>query len=232
MPPTLNQAASSSSSPAVSKAVAAPQRPVDGWAIRNCLGHNAEVRLTILLSALPLTFSSGLCLQMEPNKTGHPRLRVCPSLLPPPSLLDSLTISAHRDKAAVVNIWNIPPAPTDGSGPDAAAHWISPVHSAATSSAGMADLTAMDWSADGSLLAVASYDAVMRVLTADGDIYMSDPQHKGPVFASQFSRSGRWLLTGSLDGTACVWDVPARKLEMMYRCHIGARRPRVPARVR
>jgi WD40 repeat protein len=42
----------------------------------------------------------------------------------------------------------------------------------------MCDLTALDWSPDGNYLAVASYDAVMRVLTKTGDTYMSSPQHK------------------------------------------------------
>lgn len=44
---------------------------------------------------------------------------------------------------------------------------------------------------------------------------------KGPIFATKFSESGRWLLTASLDGTACVWDVNERKLFMQFRCHAG-----------
>lgn len=44
---------------------------------------------------------------------------------------------------------------------------------------------------------------------------------KGPIFATRFSKSGRWLLSASLDGTACVWDVAEKKLFMQFRCHAG-----------
>lgn len=44
---------------------------------------------------------------------------------------------------------------------------------------------------------------------------------KGPIFATRFSQSGQWLLSASLDGTACVWDVKEKKLYMQFRCHAG-----------
>ena len=44
---------------------------------------------------------------------------------------------------------------------------------------------------------------------------------KGPIFAAKFSKSGRWLLTASLDGSACVWDVQAKKLEQQFKAHDG-----------
>jgi transducin (beta)-like 1 len=51
-------------------------------------------------------------------------------------------------------------------------------------------------------------------------MHFSSRQHQGPIFATRFSKSGRWLLTASLDGTACVWDVNEKKLQMQYRCHL------------
>lgn len=120
-----------------------------------------------------------------------------------------------------MNYWNIPIGP-NALPATSAPPQLPPIHSVPTSKEDMCDLTAIDWSPDGLLLAVASYDSIMRILTASGELYMSDPVHKAPVFASKFSKSGKWLLTGSLDGTACVWNVPAKKLEIMYRCHIGA----------
>jgi transducin (beta)-like 1 len=128
---------------------------------------------------------------------------------------------SNRDRDALVNYWNIPIAPSTLPATSAPPQ-LPPTHSVATSKEDMCDLTAIDWSPDGLLLAVASYDSIMRILTASGELYMTDPVHKAPVFASKFSKSGKWLLTGSLDGTACVWNVPAKKLEIMYRCHIGA----------
>lgn len=47
---------------------------------------------------------------------------------------------------------------------------------------------------------------------------------KGPVFATRFSQSGKYLLTASLDGTACVWDIPSKSLFAQYKCHEGMRK--------
>jgi len=82
-----------------------------------------------------------------------------------------------------------------------------------------ADLTALDWNFDGSLLAIGSYDSILRIVTASGKLYFSHHQHQGPVFATKFSKSGEWLLTASLDGTACVWNVKNKKLHKQYECH-------------
>jgi transducin (beta)-like 1 len=141
---------------------------------------------------------------------------------------------------AGVNIWNLPPTPpnADAAGPPGA---LAPAYMRTLSMSDMPDLTALDWSADGALLSVASYDNALRVLTADGREYMTHDMHKvrvfraagrrahraprqqGPIFATRFSRDCKWLVTASLDGTACVWDVPGKRLEMLYKCHLGAR---------
>jgi len=44
---------------------------------------------------------------------------------------------------------------------------------------------------------------------------------KGPIFATKFSKSSEWLLTASLDGTSCVWNVKNKRLHRQYRCHTG-----------
>jgi transducin (beta)-like 1 len=44
---------------------------------------------------------------------------------------------------------------------------------------------------------------------------------KGPIFAAKFSKSGEWLVSASLDGTACVWHVKNKKLHKQYRSHTG-----------
>jgi len=81
------------------------------------------------------------------------------------------------------------------------------------------DITCLDWSRDGLYLATGCYDSILRVWTQDGNLYMTHPQHQGPIFATRFSRSGKWLLSASLDGTACVWDVEEKRLFMQFRCH-------------
>lgn len=44
---------------------------------------------------------------------------------------------------------------------------------------------------------------------------------KGPIFSARFSKNDAWLLTGSLDGTTCLWDVKEKRLHRQYRCHKG-----------
>lgn len=118
---------------------------------------------------------------------------------------------------------------------------MDPIRGQFKTEAEQADLTALDWNPEGTLLAVASYDSVLRILTDKGELYFAHPQHQvsrsplgdcqergwrldmeqGPIFAARFSRSGKYLLTGSLDGTSCVWNVAEKKLVTMYRCHLG-----------
>ncbi|KAL0951702.1 hypothetical protein HGRIS_008377 [Hohenbuehelia grisea] len=81
------------------------------------------------------------------------------------------------------------------------------------------DLTSLHWSPDGEYLAIGSYDSVLRVCNFKGEIHLTHPQHLGPVFSVQFSPSGRWLLTCSLDGTAVVWDVQQKRVHKQFRAH-------------
>jgi transducin (beta)-like 1 len=130
-----------------------------------------------------------------------------------------------------VHIWQVPDHPGDMPPPPVKVSYFTREDSA--------DLTAMDWNVDGTLLAIGSYDAMLRIVSPNGSLYFSHPQHmvnnfpivvplllilvveKGPIFATRFSKSGRWLLTASLDGTACVWDIKDKKLFKQYRCHQG-----------
>lgn len=124
---------------------------------------------------------------------------------------------ATGSKDAIVNIWNLPNPPAEPSrfaeqpGPPLVIDYFARPE--------QGDLTSLHWNADGSLLAVGSYDAVLRICSASGGLYFSNPQHSGPIFTTRFSKSGRWLLTASLDGTACVWDVKGKRLHKQYRCH-------------
>jgi transducin (beta)-like 1 len=111
-------------------------------------------------------------------------------------------------------VWNVGDPPKDGSAPD-----LKPLKLAYFAKADHGDLTSLDWNFDGSLLAIGSYDSILRICTASGKLYFSNRQHEGPIFAAKFSKSGQWLLTGSLDGSACVWNVKTKKLHMQYRWH-------------
>ncbi|CCL98106.1 uncharacterized protein FIBRA_00100 [Fibroporia radiculosa] len=127
----------------------------------------------------------------------------------------STLASGSRD--TVVHLWNVPDArPVISSIPPKIGP---PMTLAYPSKSEQGDLTSLDWTRDGSLLAIGSYDAILRVCTTSGELYFSHTQHEGPIFATRFSRSGRWLLTASLDGTACVWDVAEKRLHKQFQCH-------------
>lgn len=125
---------------------------------------------------------------------------------------------ASGSKDGVVNLWNLPDPLSNGV--DSAEAPGEPITLENVSRAQQGDLTSLDWNSDGTLLALGSYDSVLRVCTNQGSIYFSNPQHqKGPIFATRFSKNGVWLLTASLDGTTCLWDVREKRLHKQYRCH-------------
>ncbi|KAJ8596276.1 WD40 repeat-like protein [Rhizopogon salebrosus TDB-379] len=122
-------------------------------------------------------------------------------------------VSGSRD--AVVNYWTVPTEPNHE--PTAT---IQPtVTLPDLTSASQADLTALSWNHDGSLVAIGSYDSILRICTATGKLYFNDSHHKGPIFAAKFSPSGLWIVTASLDCTSCVWDVKHKRLHRQYRNH-------------
>ncbi|KAG6380982.1 WD40-repeat-containing domain protein [Boletus reticuloceps] len=123
-------------------------------------------------------------------------------------------VSGSRD--ATVNYWDIPPGSYDASN-------SSPPRPTLTLSniapSPQADLTSIDWSPDGSLVAIGSYDSALRIYTSAGKAYLKDDHHKGPIFAAKFSPSGQWITTASLDSTSCVWDIKNKRLYRQYRNH-------------
>ncbi|KIJ21972.1 hypothetical protein PAXINDRAFT_165294 [Paxillus involutus ATCC 200175] len=123
-------------------------------------------------------------------------------------------VSGSRD--ATVNYWNVPFGLQDTSSASQLRPTVTLSNLATTS---QADLTSIDWNPDGSLVAIGSYDSVLRICTAGGKLYLTDNHHKGPIFAAKFSLSGQWIVTASLDSTSCVWDVKTKRLHRQYRNH-------------
>ncbi|KAF9469758.1 WD40-repeat-containing domain protein [Collybia nuda] len=122
---------------------------------------------------------------------------------------------ATGSKDAVVNLWDLPDPPLVGFAEQPAA----PKTLDYFSKDEQGDLTSLHWNSEGTLIAIGSYDSVLRICTSSGELYFQHPQHQGPIFTTRFSKSGRWLLTASLDGTSCLWDVKERRLHKQYRCH-------------
>ncbi|KAJ7741048.1 WD40 repeat-like protein [Mycena metata] len=133
----------------------------------------------------------------------------------------SLLVTGSKD--ARVNLWDLPIPPL-GSSPDFAQPPEVPrrleYFGGSDSPDYQGDLTSLHWNTEGTLIAIGSYDSILRVCTASGELYFSHTQHKDPIFAVRFSKDGKWLITASLDGTVCLWDVEAKELNTQYRAHI------------
>lgn len=69
------------------------------------------------------------------------------------------------------------------------------------------DVTTLEWSPDGTLLATGSYDGVARVWARSGALIHTLRGHNGPIFSLKWNKRGNYLLSGSYDKTTIVWDV-------------------------
>jgi WD40 repeat protein len=83
------------------------------------------------------------------------------------------------------------------------------------------DVTTLEWSADGKLLATGSYDGVARVWSRTGALVHTLRGHKGPIFSLKWNKKGNYLLSGSYDKTTIVWDVsgPQGFVEQQFTDH-------------
>ena len=69
------------------------------------------------------------------------------------------------------------------------------------------DVTTLEWSSNGELLATGSYDGVARVWSRSGELRQTLKGHRGPIFSLKWNKRGNFLLSGSYDKSTIVWDV-------------------------
>ena len=69
------------------------------------------------------------------------------------------------------------------------------------------DVTTLEWSTDGLLLATGSYDGFARVWDRKGTLLHTLRGHSGPIFSLKWNRKGTFLLSGSYDKTIIVWNI-------------------------
>lgn len=54
-----------------------------------------------------------------------------------------------------------------------------------------------------------------------GELKSTLSKHKGPIFSLKWNKKGDYILTGSCDETAIVWDVQAEKWKQQFEFHSG-----------
>merc|ERR1712157_164317 len=69
------------------------------------------------------------------------------------------------------------------------------------------DVTTLEWSSDGELLATGSYDGIARIWRRSGTILHTLRCHRGPIFSLKWNKRGNFLLSGSYDKSSIIWDV-------------------------
>ena len=57
------------------------------------------------------------------------------------------------------------------------------------------DVTSLDWNSSGTLLATGSYDGFARIWSTSGKLEKTLGQHKGPIFALKWNKSGNYILS-------------------------------------
>eukprot|EP01114_Cavostelium_apophysatum_P015750 TRINITY_DN4359_c0_g1_i1.p1 TRINITY_DN4359_c0_g1~~TRINITY_DN4359_c0_g1_i1.p1 ORF type:complete len:473 (+),score=84.69 TRINITY_DN4359_c0_g1_i1:179-1597(+) len=81
------------------------------------------------------------------------------------------------------------------------------------------DVTTLDWSNDGNLLASGSYDGIARIWTNRGNLTHTLVKHRGPIFSLKWNKKGDYLLSGSVDKTAIIWDAKSGDVKQQFEFH-------------
>jgi len=81
------------------------------------------------------------------------------------------------------------------------------------------DVTTLEWSASGDLLATGCMDGIARLWTRDGALKYALAAHSESIFSLRFDALGKRLLTGSYDKCVSVWDVNTGKLQHKFEAH-------------
>lgn len=55
-----------------------------------------------------------------------------------------------------------------------------------------------------------------------GELISTLNKHKGPIFSLKWNKKGDFLLSGSVDKTAIVWDVKTGEWKQQFEFHSGA----------
>ncbi|KAN0030504.1 hypothetical protein ACTA71_009143 [Dictyostelium dimigraforme] len=126
----------------------------------------------------------------------------------------SLLASGSGDSTA--RIWKIPPGPCDNKEQVSS---IVLAHKNPNYFDKTIDVTTLEWSSDGSLLATGSYDGLGRIWNKNGNLIYVLEQHQAPIFSLKWNKKGNYLLSGSVDKTSIVWDVKTGGVKQQFEFH-------------
>jgi len=152
--------------------------------------------------------------------TGHEAEVFCCSWHPS----DELLASGSGD--STVRLWNLPDDKTTAnlkikSPLPRVLECIAPMsqEKKSTSAGDDHDVTTLEWSVDGSLLATGCMDGIARLWSREGILRHSLDAHSESIFSLRFDAAGKRLLTGSYDKCVSVWDVSTGKLQHKFESH-------------
>eukprot|EP01086_Lenisia_limosa_P012433 TRINITY_DN4076_c0_g1_i1.p1 TRINITY_DN4076_c0_g1~~TRINITY_DN4076_c0_g1_i1.p1 ORF type:complete len:460 (+),score=60.27 TRINITY_DN4076_c0_g1_i1:113-1492(+) len=83
------------------------------------------------------------------------------------------------------------------------------------------DVTAVDWNQTGTLLVTGCYDGVGRIWGMAGDPVMELRGHSRPIFSVKWNAMGSYVLSGSVDHKAIVFEAATGKIVQEFNYHDG-----------
>jgi len=81
------------------------------------------------------------------------------------------------------------------------------------------DVTSLDWNCHGNLLATGSYDGYARIWSTTGKLEKTLGQHKGPIFALKWNKTGNFILSAGVDRTTIIWDAATGSCKQQFAFH-------------
>ena len=64
-----------------------------------------------------------------------------------------------------------------------------------------------------------AYDGNARIWNLKGELKKTLKKHSGPIFSIKWNKDGKYILSGSVDKTAIVWDASSGEVKQQFEVH-------------